>query len=175
MLPVTTNLFKNYYPTLSRGIKLKLPFCGAVVSARRLLPPVRPRGHDFEMTGQGRVDGGLKPAGWDAVAPFPSCEGARINANLRVELALRDTACLSEVYELLSQSVTFGERVEPQEPDHPHHVINARLSVFPFPIHNAHLIAANYFRGIDLAEFEVQAALPNGLANRLRTGRVARP
>lgn len=89
---------------------------------------------------------------WTAFAPFPSGEGARIDPDLGGKLALSDALSFPMVDQLLGQSVSIWERIEPQESHQSGHVIDRRLSIAFLPTDQRHLGTADQFCHLDLTE-----------------------
>ena len=108
-----------------------------------------------------------------SLSALPPSECARINSELPGEYLLGEAKGLAMADDLEGQSVPLGQRVESQEFDHFTHVIVSGRGVSLLPIDDRHLVAADYFGHVDLAELEVKAALADFLAQGFWSGRVA--
>jgi hypothetical protein len=100
--------------------------------------------------------------------------GARVDPNLTRKSLLGDPKRLLVVHQSFGQVVSDWERVESKETDDSRHVAYTRLSVSLLPIDERQGGAADCPCHLLLQELKVEAALPNGLSNVFRDGRIAR-
>ena len=74
---------------------------------------------------------------------------------------------LSVINDPLRQGVSILKRVEAEKFDYPDHVVDARLGVSFFPIHDRHLVATDHFCRFDLTEIQIEPPFSDHLADGL--------